>query len=98
MAVCSHQCNTELLAINSYDSPPYPMFGGGRNTLNKSNSSEIAAAFTTFAGRGSFYRQQVLPQAKVQALLQLASPGRIADLRAKYIQQIEQLHSLSPVR
>ena len=93
----------ELLAINShssYDSPPpYPMFGGGRSTRNKSHTSEIAAAFTTMAHAftGNLQPKQLLPPAgttpstsaststSTAATTSGASPGRIADLRAKYI-------------
>ncbi len=98
----------ELLAINShscYDSPPpYPMFNGGRSTRNKSSTSEIAAAFTTMAHAfaGNLQPRQLLPPASTTASTSTstaattsgASPGRIADLRAKYIQQIKELHSL----
>lgn len=43
----------ELLAMNahnSYDSPPpYPMFNSGQTTRNKSQNSELTAAFTSMA-------------------------------------------------
>ena len=89
----------ELLAINShssYDSsPPYPMFSAGRSTRNKSHTSEIAAAFTTMAHAfaGNLQPKQLLPPSgttpststSTAATTSGASPGRIADLRAKYI-------------
>ena len=81
----------ELLAINShssYDSPPpYPMFGAGRSTQNKSHTSEIAAAFTTMAHAfaGNLQPKQLLLPAgtipststSTAATTSGASPGRI---------------------
>ena len=101
----------ELLAINahsSYDSPPpYPVFNGGRTTQNKSQPLEpleLTAAFTSMAEAFAGYLKPKQPQVTLPSTtacttttsgMNYSSPGRIADIRAKYIQQIKkELRSL----
>ena len=63
----------ELLAINAhswYDSPPpYPMFNGGRTTRNKSQPSELTAAFTSMAEAFAGYLKPNSPKLHYLALL-----------------------------
>lgn len=99
----------EMIAIgthSSYDLPPrIPMFTGGRTIKPKTHTSDLTVALTTMAEAvtGALKPKEVSTASTavttavtttVTAVPCCSSPGKIADVRSKYIQQLRELHSL----
>ena len=96
----------EMIAIgthSSYDLPPrIPMFTGGRTIKPKAqHTSDLTVALTTMAEAvtGALKPKEVsiastAVTTTVTAVPCCSSPGKIADIRSKYIQQLRELHAL----
>lgn len=97
----------EMVAVGTHTScdlpPQVPMFTGGR-AKNKSPTSDLTTAFTSMAEAvaGALKPKESLSTStastiQVPASGTYSSPGRVADIRSKYIQQLRELHSLLEV-
>ena len=101
-----YRCWAELIAINSHasydDPPPYPVFNGGRSSRAKAQSCTLTTAFTfmveavasALKSNKASTPVSCTPCSTASAGVTYSSPGKIADVRSKYIYQLKELHSL----
>ena len=87
----------------SFDSPPsVPMFTGGK--AGKPNQNSLSHAFTEMAssiatalsGQSATSSPMSIPSTPPSASRNVyaPSPGRLVEIRSKYIQQLKELHLL----
>ena len=99
-----HSFHVRLQTIgshNSLDNPPcVPMFTGGRTKAKQNSTNDMTTVFTSMAEAviGALKPSPQPGSTSGSAVNAPAvghpSPGKIADVRSKYIQQLRELHSL----